>query len=369
MTHPARSRLTEAQRVVVKVGSALLRSTERDPFAHFSAEIMALRRQGREVVLVSSGAIALGWPSLGFSSRPADLPALQASAAVGQSRLMAKWAQAFSWFDVDVAQILLTHDDLKDRRRYENARQALALLLSKGVVPVINENDTVSVDEIKLGDNDTLAAAVSGLVDASAVVLLTGAPGLLTADPAIDPTATRIPLVEELTDDVRAVAGGAASHGTGGMTTKLDAAVIARRHGAQTVIAPGRESGVLARLFSGEDVGTLLAATKADRGTARRRWIGTLKPRGAVIVDDGAAVALDKNASLLWAGVFRVDGDFDAGDVVRIVDERGRAIARGLVSVDAETARAVKGLKTTAARAVVAGLPDELVHRDDLVRE
>jgi glutamate 5-kinase len=367
--HAARTRLTEARRVVVKIGSALLKSTERDPFAHFAAEVMALRRQGREVVVVSSGAIALGWPSLKLAARPTDLPGLQASAAAGQSRLMAKWAQAFSWFDVEVAQILLTHDDLKDRRRYENARQALLLLLSSGVVPVINENDTVSVDEIKLGDNDTLAAAVSGLVDADAVVLLTGAPGLFTADPSIDPAAVRVPVVEELSDDVRALAGGAANHGTGGMITKLDAAAIARRHGAQTVIAPGKHAGILASVFAGDDVGSVVMAKPADRENARKRWIGTLKARGTITVDDGAAAALVTNASLLWAGVRVVDGDFDAGDVVRVVDPHGRAIGRGISSVDADTARAVMGKKTAEARALVATLPDELLHRDDWVLE
>jgi glutamate 5-kinase len=365
--HAARTRLTEARRVVVKIGSALLKSTERDPFAHFAAEVMALRRQGREVVVVSSGAIALGWPSLKFAARPTDLPGLQASAAAGQSRLMARWAQAFGWFDVDVAQVLLTHDDLRDRRRYENARQALLLLLSRGLVPVINENDTVSVDEIKLGDNDTLAAAVSGLVDACAVVLLTGAPGLLTADPTLDPHAVRVPVVDELTDDVRALAGGAANHGTGGMITKLDAATIARRHGAQTVIAPGKTAGVLASVFAGDDIGTVVAASPADRATARRRWIGTLRARASVTVDDGAAAALSRNGSLLWAGIHRIDGDFEPGDVVRIVDQHGRAVGRGLAAVDAETARTVMGRKTVAARALVASLPDELIHRDDLV--
>jgi glutamate 5-kinase len=365
--HAARTRLTEARRVVVKIGSALLKSTERDPFSHFAAEVMALRREGREVVVVSSGAIALGWPSLKLAARPTDLPGLQASAAAGQSRLMARWAQAFSWFDVDVAQILLTHDDLKDRRRYENARQALLLLLSCGVVPVINENDTVSVDEIKLGDNDTLAAAVSGLVDADAVVLLTGAPGLFTADPSKDPTATRVPVVEELTEEIRALAGGAAHHGTGGMITKLDAAAIARRHGAQTVIAPGTTPGVLASVCAGDDVGTVVMATSADRANARKRWIGTLRARGTIFVDEGAAAALARNASLLWAGVRSVDGDFEAGDVVRVVDPQGRVVARGISAVDADTARLVRGRKTVEARALVSSLPDELVHRDDLV--
>lgn len=365
--HPARARLTEARRVVVKIGSALLKSTTRDPFAHFAAEVMGLRREGREVVVVSSGAIALGLTALKLTTRPTDLPSLQAAAAAGQSRLMGSWAQAFSWFDVEVAQILLTHDDLKDRRRWQNARQALAVLLARGVVPIINENDTVGVAEIKLGDNDTLAAATAGLVDADAVVLLTGAPGLYTADPGKDPTAVRVPVVEVLTEEVRALAGGAADHGTGGMVTKLEAAGIARRHGAQTVIAPGRDAGILGRVFGGDDVGTVIAATAADRENERRRWIGTLKTRGTVTIDAGAVVALRRDASLLFAGVRGVVGDFIAGDVVGIVDEKGAPVARGVAAVDGDTARLVMGKKSGDARDLVADLPDELVHRDELV--
>jgi glutamate 5-kinase len=367
--HVARARLTSATRVVVKIGSALLKSTARDPFAHFAAELMALRREGREVVVVSSGAIALGLTALGLSTRPADLPTLQAAAAAGQSRLMGRWAQAFDWFDVEVAQILLTHDDLKDRRRWRNAQQALMVLLEKGVVPIINENDTVGVAEIKLGDNDTLAAATAGLVNAEVVVLLTGAPGLFTADPHTDPTAIRIPVVEHLTDDVRALAGGAAAHGTGGMVTKLEAAAIARRHGAQTVIAPGHEVGVLARVCAGEDVGTVIAASAADRENERRRWIGTLKPRGTVRIDAGAARALRTHASLLFAGVTDVVGDFEAGDIVAVVDAAHTVVARGIVSVDADVAREVMGQRTSDARARWPELPDELVHRDELVVE
>jgi glutamate 5-kinase len=365
--HPARARLTQSKRVVVKIGSALLKSTARDPFAHFAAEVMALKRDGREVVVVSSGAIALGLAAMKLPTRPRDLPSLQAAAAAGQSRLMGRWAQAFDWFAVDVAQILLTHDDLKDRRRWRNARQALAVLLARGIVPIINENDTVGVAEIKLGDNDTLAAATAGLVDADAVVLLTGAPGLYTADPANDPAAVRIPVVEQLTEEVRAHAGGAADHGTGGMITKLEAAAIARRHGAQTVIAPGRDAGILARIFAGDDVGTVIVASAADRENERRRWIGTLRARGTVTVDAGAAKALRTNASLLFAGVRAVSGDFEAGDVVAIVDELGGPIARGVAAVDVDTARQVMGRKSADARALVPDLPDELVHRDELV--
>lgn len=366
--HPARARLQQARRVVVKVGSALLRQgLPHDPFAHFAAEVMALKRQGKEVVVVSSGAIALGFPALGYAERPTELAALQASAAAGQSRLMGQWARAFSWFDVEVAQILLTHDDLKDRRRYMNARGALLVLLERGLVPVINENDTVSVDEIKLGDNDTLAAAVSGLVDADAVVLLTSSAGLFTADPHKDPTAVRVPIVDALTDDVRALAGGAALLGTGGMITKLDAGDIARRHGAQTLIAPGRERGILASLFAGDDVGTLITADVADRESAKRRWISSLKPRGTIVVDDGAARALLKNSSLLFAGVTAVEGDFDEFDVVNVKDAAGRVFARGLSAVKSDVARRVMGKKTGDAKVLEPQLPDELIHRDELI--
>ena len=365
--HPARARLLSARRVVVKIGSALLRSQDHDPFAHFAAEVMDLRRQGKTVVVVSSGAIALGFPSLKLTSRPTDLAALQASAAAGQSRLMAHWAQAFGWFDVDVAQILLTHADLQDRRRYNNAKGALSVLLQRGLIPIVNENDTVSVDEIKLGDNDTLAAAVSGLIDADAVVLLTSAAGLFTADPSIDPAARRVEVVDDLSAEVRSFASGAAALGTGGMITKLDAAAIARRHGAQTVIARGHQRGVLREVFEGRDIGTVVSATSLDRDNANRRWIGSLKARGSVVVDDGAVVALLKNSSLLFAGVIAVEGDFAAWEVVTVKDRAGRIFARGLCAVAAETARLVMGKKTAEAQAVVVGLPDELLHRDDLV--
>ncbi len=365
--HPARARLVSARRVVVKIGSVLLRRQDHDPFAHFAAEVMNLRRQGKTVVVVSSGAIALGYPSLKLSTRPTELAALQASAAAGQSKLMAHWAQAFGWFDVDVAQILLTHADLQDRRRYNNAKGALAVLLERGLVPVINENDTVSVDEIKLGDNDTLAAAVSGLIDADAVVLLTSAAGLFTSDPSLDATAQRVAVVDDLGPEVRAFASGAAALGTGGMITKLDAAAIARRHGAQTVIAPGRERGILGQIFAGDDVGTVVSASAADRDTAKRRWIGSLKARGSVTIDDGALAALRKNSSLLFAGVTGVEGDFAAWEVVTVKDRAGRIHARGLSAVASDTARLVMGKKTSEAQTLVVDLPDELLHRDDLV--
>jgi glutamate 5-kinase len=365
----ARAELKDARCVVVKVGSALLAQKEPDPFASFAAQIAELRKKGVRVVLVSSGAIALGFPALGLAERPKDLAGLQASAAAGQSKLMWRWGEAFHAHGLEVAQVLLTHADLKDRRRYLNARQAFLRLLDAGVVPVVNENDTVAVDEIKLGDNDTLAAQVCGLCDAQAVVLLTGAAGLFTADPSVDPGAVRIPVVDILDDAVRALAGPAARLGTGGMITKLDAAAAAQRHGAATVIAPGRQPGVLASIFAGDDVGTVIRAPVGEREGARKRWIGTaLRARGTVFVDEGAESALKKNASLLFAGVRKVDGTFLAGDCVniaRVAD--GSVFARGLVRLSSTDAAVVAGRKSAEAQALLPALPDELIHRDDLV--
>ena len=362
----ARASLAGARRVVVKVGSALLKEGD-GAFARFAAEVAALWRDGREVVVVSSGAIALGLEPMGLAERPRDLASLQAAAACGQSRLMARWDVAFAAHGRHVAQILLTHADVNDRRRYLNAKDALERLLAAGVVPIVNENDTVAVEEIKFGDNDTLAGEVCGLVGASVVVLLTGADGLYTADPGVDPAAARVSVVEKI-DDVRAMAGPPAKFGTGGMVTKLDAGGVAQRHGAATVIAPGRAPGVLAQVFAGADVGTVIVPD-ATPAKARKRWIATtLRPKGTLRVDDGCVAALKRNASLLFAGVKQVDGDFGPGDAVDVVDEGGTVVARGIVTLAARDAKKVAGLKTLEAqRAVGEPIPDELIHRDDLV--
>jgi glutamate 5-kinase len=374
----SRADLAAVRRVVVKVGSALLAKDidGEDPFVVLARQLEALHARGIEVVVVSSGAIALGLAPMGFTERPKDLAGLQAAAAVGQSRLMAKWAAAFASVSSSrtqgraVAQLLLTHADLRDRRRYLNARQAMLRLLDAGVVPIINENDTVAVEEIKLGDNDTLAAAVCGLVGASAVVLLTGAAGLYTADPGVDPSAVRVPVVHVVDDSVRALAGPAARLGTGGMITKLDAAVAAQRHGAATLIAPGKLHDVLVKLLQGDDIGTLITVPESALEPARKRWIATtLRPKGTLLVDEGAARALRESASLLFAGVREVQGEFVVGDAVAIahVDD-GRVFARGLVRLTSKDARRVAGKKTVDARAQSSEpLPDELVHRDDLV--
>jgi glutamate 5-kinase len=250
-----------------------------------------------------------------------------------------------------------------------NARAALERLLQGRVVPIINENDTVSVEEIKFGDNDTLGAAVCGLLSSDVVVLLTGAAGLFTADPGVDPTAARVPVLHTIDAAARAMAGPPARFGTGGMVTKLDAARVAQRHGAATVIAPGRMPDVLARIFDGDDVGTLVVGAGGRTAKARKRWIATnLRPRGTLVVDGGAARALRSHASLLPVGVREVIGDFDPGDAVDVVEHGHPApLARGLVQLSARDAREVAGMKTNDARETIEGLADEVIHRDDLV--
>lgn len=365
----ARRALAGARRVVIKVGSQLL-ATDAGTFSRVAEGILSLLDEGREVVLVTSGAIALGLEPLGLKERPRDLVGLQAAAAAGQSRLMRRWMDVLEGEGGRrCAQVLLTHADLADRRRYLNARSALTRLLSAGVIPVVNENDTVSVEEIKLGDNDLLAAEVCGLVGASAVVLLTGADGLMSGDPAKDPDARRVPYIEDVFAAEK-LAGKPSKLGTGGMATKLRAAEVARRHGATTVIAPGSREGVVAAVFRGEDVGTVVAPPTESPARARKRWIAhTLRPAGLLLVDDGAVEALKRNASLLFAGVREVKGRFFEGDCVEIASVTdGKVFARGLVTLDAERARQVAGKKTAVAREQLGELlPDELVHKDDLV--
>ncbi len=365
----ARRALSRARRVVVKVGSQLLAS---DPgtFGRVADDIAALVGAQRQVVLVTSGAIALGLEPLGLRARPRDLVGLQAAAAAGQSRLMRRWMDVLEGVhERPCAQVLLTHADLADRRRYLNARSALARLLEAGVLPIVNENDTVSVEEIKLGDNDLLAAEVCGLVDAAAVVLLTSADGLMSGDPARDPSATRVPFIEDV-GAAEKLAGKPSKLGTGGMATKLRAAEVARRHGAVTVIAPGGRAGVLAAALRGDDVGSVFATPPETPARARKRWIAhTLRPAGTLLVDDGAVEALRRNASLLFAGVREVSGRFSEGECVDIAAASdGAVFARGLVTLDATRARKVAGKKSSDARLALGELlPEELVHRDDLV--
>ncbi|HEX8791674.1 MAG TPA: glutamate 5-kinase, partial [Polyangiaceae bacterium] len=331
----ARAPVARARRVVVKIGSSTL-AADAGVFARL-AEALAARREGRSFVVVSSGAIAIGMKKLGYRARPKEMAKLQAAAAAGQSLLMRAYEEAFAARGMAVAQVLLTHADLADRTRGNNARAALAALLEAGAVPILNENDSVAVDEIKFGDNDQLAAMVAPLVDADLVILLSDVEGLL------DPQGRRIPLVRDVAADalphVRAPASGGAGTGSGGMGSKVEAARRATLAGANVVVADARAPGILESVLAGEDVGTLFVAAR-ERLSARKYWIAfTLRPRGDVVLDRGAADAVRaKGKSVLAVGVLGVRGDFRAGDAVRLVDAAGGEIARGLARCGAADA-------------------------------
>jgi glutamate 5-kinase len=370
----SREKLAQSKRWVVKVGSSLLtakgQGLDRQAIGEWAAQVAALRKAGREVVLVSSGAVAEGMARLGLKKRPAVLNELQAAAAVGQMGLVQAWESAFQQHGLHTAQVLLTHEDVSDRDRYLNSRGTLKALLEYGVVPVVNENDTVATDEIRLGDNDTLAALAANLIEADALVILTDQDGLFDADPRANPDAKLIAQAELSDAKLEAMAGeGRGELGRGGMRTKLIAARWAARSGAATVIAHGRAPGVLASLLAGTPVGTLLLPAQGVMG-ARKRWIaGQLQVRGRLHLDAGAAQVLrEKGKSLLPVGVKRVDGDFGRGDLVACLDPEGREVARGLVNYDASEARRILGLASAKVQEALGypGAP-ELVHRDNLV--
>ena len=362
-----RAPLRDARRVVIKVGS---RTLVDDPgrFAALAAELAALRQAGREVVLVSSGAIALGVAALGLGARPRKMARLQAAAAVGQSRLLRHWEDAFAAHGLAAAQLLLTHADLADRDRYLNARAALGALLELGAVPVINENDSVAVDEIRFGDNDQLAAMVATLVGADCLVLLTDVDGLLDAQDA------RVPVVHDPAEAqalVRAPEAMPRSEprvGSGGMGSKVEAARRATRHGVPAVVAPAGHEGVLAAIFSGADVGTLFLPLGAPLAS-RKHWIAyTRKPAGALLLDAGAARAIAGGASLLAAGVLGARGTFQPGDAVQLLGPGGTEVGRGLVRYGVSDAARLAGARKdeVEARLGRAG-SGVLVHADDLV--
>lgn len=368
------SALKQARRVVVKVGSALLtndgRGLDRQMIENLAAQICTLVRDGKEVVFVSSGAIAEGVLRLGWSKRPERICELQAAAAVGQMGLVQAYETSFSAHGVKTAQILLTHADLSNRERYLNAREALLELLRLGVVPIINENDTVVTDEIKVGDNDTLGALVTNLIEADVLVILTDQRGLYTADPRKDPLAQFVSEASAGDPALEKMAGGAASSlSKGGMITKILAAKRAARSGSSTVIACGREENVLPRLAQGEAIGTQLTAVHAP-WHARAKWLADqLRAQGLVVLDAGAAKALmEKKTSLLPVGIKAVQGDFVRGDVVGCLAPDGTEIARGLVNYDSSQLRLIVG-KHCEEFAAILGFsgPEEAVHRDNMV--
>jgi glutamate 5-kinase len=369
-----RDKVTGAQRWVVKIGSALLtadgRGLDRSAMAVWVEQMVALREAGVELVLVSSGAVAAGMSRLGWTSRPSAIHELQAAAAVGQMGLVQAWESSFAEHGKHTAQVLLTHDDLSDRKRYLNARSTLRTLVELGTVPVINENDTVVTDEIRFGDNDTLAALVANLVEADLLVILTDRDGMFDADPRHNPDAQLI--FEARADDpsLDAVAGGTGGAlGRGGMQTKLRAARLAARSGAHTVIVGGRIERVLDRLKAGERLGTLLAP---ERGllAARKQWLaGHLQTRGTLVLDAGAvkALAVD-HKSLLPVGVREVQGSFRRGEMVVCVGPDGREIARGLANYSALEAQKIVGQPSDAIEKLLGYVDEpELVHRDNLI--
>ena len=366
--------LKNAHRVVVKVGSALVtndgRGLDFEAIARWATQIAALQKAGKEVLLVSSGAIAEGVLRLGWKSRPKRLFELQAAAAVGQMGLVQAYETRFAGHGIKTAQILLTHADLADRERYLNARDTLIEILRLGCVPIINENDTVVTDEIKVGDNATLGALVTNLVEADAFVILTDQKGLYTADPRKDPTAEFVAQAVAGDPALEKMAGGAASTlSKGGMITKILAAKRAARSGAATIIASGREKDVLIRLSQGEAIGTELSPRQAPMH-ARSQWLADhLRCEGRVILDAGAAAALLKRkTSLLPVGVKAVEGDFVRGDVVACTDEKGVEIARGLANYASSEIRMIKGKHTEEIEGVLGYCAQpEFIHRDNLV--
>ena len=367
------SRLVAARRVVVKVGSALLvepstGSVNLAWLESLAEDIATLRSRGQEVVLVSSGAIALGRRELGLGRGKLKLEEKQAAAAVGQIRLAHAWKEVLESHGATVAQVLLTLGDTEQRRRYLNARSTLTTLIKLGSIPVINENDTVATAEIRYGDNDRLAARVAQMVSADCLVLLSDVDGLYTADPTRDPDARFIPEVPRITPEVEAMAGGSASDvGSGGMTTKVLAAKIAVAAGCHMCVAAGREAHPLRRVESGGRCTWFLA--DGSPVAARKQWIaGMLKPTGELSVDDGAVRALRAGKSLLPAGVVQVSGRFDRGDAVVVKDPAGREVARGLAAYSSADAERMCGRKSGELEALLGYRGrDEMIHRDDLV--
>lgn len=369
-----KSLLLDAKVMVVKVGSSLVTNNgnglDQVAIAGWAAQIADLVNQGKQIVLVSSGAVAEGMQRLGWKKRPTAVNELQAAAAVGQMGLVQMYESCFSQHHLHTAQVLLTHDDLADRKRYLNARSTLRTLLELNVIPIINENDTVVTDEIRFGDNDTLASLVANLIEADALVILTDQQGLYSADPRKDEQATFIQHAMAGDVALEQMAGGAGSSvGTGGMLTKVLAAKRAARSGAHTVIASGRERNVLLRLASGEVIGTHLQ-TAAMKTTARKQWLADhLQLRGQLTLDAGAIQAIKRDGkSLLPIGVIAIAGDFERGEVVACCGADGVEIARGLINYSAaESARIMR--KPSAEIETILGYIEapELIHRDNLV--
>ncbi|GAA6169296.1 glutamate 5-kinase [Sessilibacter corallicola] len=374
MSMTIRSSLKSRKRWVIKIGSALLtdngRKLDRPAIENWVKQISGLHANDIEIILVSSGAVAAGMNRLGWTTRPTSIHDLQAAAAVGQMSLVQTYQEAFGCYSIHTAQILLDHDDLSNRERYINARSTLNTLVGIKAIPVVNENDTVVTDEIRFGDNDSLAALVANLVDADLLVILTDQDGMYTADPRSNPDATLISETDANAAELDAMAGGGTGAlGTGGMQTKVRAARLAARSGTDTLIVGGKIENVISRLYDGENLGTLLLANQQPV-QARKQWLaGHLQTRGSLVLDDGAVRVLKRDGrSLLAVGVSKAVGQFKRGDMVVCVDKSGVEIARGLVNYSAREVELIKGQPTESIETLLGYKDeDELIHRDNLV--
>lgn len=365
--------LAQVKRIVIKVGSGVIfgqDGLDYEVIGALARDICALLGRGYEVVLVSSGAVATGKGDLGIVGRPPTIPLKQAAAAIGQSRLMRAWKDAFRPCGRCVAQILLTRDDLANRRRFLNARNTLMTLLEYGVVPVINENDTVVVEEIRFGDNDNLSALITSLVEADLLVILSDVDGLYDSNPKTNPAAQRLAVVERVTPEIERMAGGAGSAvGTGGMATKVEAAKRATLYGVGTIIVDGRRPGMLPRVMAGEELGTFFLPERRAM-TARKHWISFSKTsRGKLLVDEGARRAvLEKGKSLLPSGIHAIEGRFERGDAVHICDIEGREFAKGIAGYSRQELERILGRNSSEIEAILGyKYGDEVVHRDNMV--
>lgn len=361
------------KRVVVKVGTSTL--THQTGLLNINRieklvrQLADLHNQGYEVILVTSGAVGAGMGKLGLQQKPKTLPEKQAIAAVGQVALTHLYQKLFSEYGKNIAQLLLTKDDIANRERYLNARNAFSALLVKGVIPIVNENDAVVIDEIKVGDNDTLSALVANLIDADLLILLSDIDGLYTANPRIDSSAKLLNIIPEISDDIRAMAGDVGSKfGTGGMATKIKAAEIAVAGGVNMIIANGEDPKILLDIISGEDIGTLFAKNNKKEITAKKHWITySSHKRGEIVIDQGAALALKQKKSLLPCGILSINGDFQKGATVIISSDKQKEIATGLVNYSSQDLAKIKGCKSSEI-ANILGYRDynEVIHVDNM---
>lgn len=364
--------LPQGKRIVVKIGSALLTANGQgldvNAIQHWVEQIAGLHHQGYEVILVTSGAVAEGMLKMGIETRPSDSPSLQACAAIGQMSLIQTWSNVLEQFKIKTAQVLLTHDDLADRRRYLNACDTLQHLISWRVIPVINENDTISTEQIRFGDNDTLAAMVAGQTRADLLIILTDQQGMFDSDPRKNPNAKLLSTVRALDDELFEMAGGGGVLGRGGMVTKVRAARLAAKSGCPTLVASGEDENVLRRLMQGEMIGTLFE-TDNDNITAHQQWLAAhLQTAGRLVIDDGAVNAIKQHhRSLLPVGVKSVEGHFERGDVVECVDSKGERIAVGRVNFSSDSADMIKGLASDKVFQVLGEARSlEMIHRNHM---